>query len=188
LRARYYDPATGTFIARDPLTNVPNTKPHGFAYAAGNPVSLADPLGLKPWEETWCGFETCAGKDPSNCSWENLDSCDLDAGIYPRGTDGTGGWFREYNGVLQWCTIGWTGSYLSPLCGNALGGGISAFDKASAAAAKACLMSVGTSLTVGAVIRKFIGGRTWVGVVANCAAAAAGTLWFPEDTVTGKAN
>jgi RHS repeat-associated protein len=41
LRARYYDPNTGRFANRDPLPLMQR-----YAYVGGNPVNLADPLGL----------------------------------------------------------------------------------------------------------------------------------------------
>lgn len=47
LRARYYDPLTGTFLSRDPikgtLTNPQTQNP--YAYALNNPVNLGDPSG-----------------------------------------------------------------------------------------------------------------------------------------------
>src|SRR5262249_41617547 len=43
LRARYYDPATGQFLSRDPLVSLTQA-PYG--YAGENPVNLTDPSGL----------------------------------------------------------------------------------------------------------------------------------------------
>ena len=43
LRNRYYDPATGQFISRDPLTAITRS-PYG--YVGGNPLNRTDPLGL----------------------------------------------------------------------------------------------------------------------------------------------
>ena len=48
LRARYYDPATGSFISRDPVdgqSTAPQTQ-NGYNYVSDNPINLADPLGL----------------------------------------------------------------------------------------------------------------------------------------------
>jgi len=48
LRARYYDPATGRFLGRDPfpgLAALPATQ-HSYGYALNNPVNLTDPTGL----------------------------------------------------------------------------------------------------------------------------------------------
>ena len=47
LRARYYDPATGGFLSRDPSPG-DITDPlslHPYLYAAGNPVNRTDPSG-----------------------------------------------------------------------------------------------------------------------------------------------
>ena len=46
LRARYYDPATGQFLSRDPLED---TTLHPFAYADNDPTNATDPSGLSAW-------------------------------------------------------------------------------------------------------------------------------------------
>ena len=43
LRARYYDPATGQFISRDPLVALTRS---AYGYADGNPLNGTDPMGL----------------------------------------------------------------------------------------------------------------------------------------------
>jgi len=43
LRARYYDPATGQFLSRDPLVAVTGS---AYGYAADNPLNVVDHLGL----------------------------------------------------------------------------------------------------------------------------------------------
>jgi RHS repeat-associated protein len=50
LRNRIYQPATRAFLAPDPLPAVPGTPWSGNPnhYAGNNPISLADPLGLRP--------------------------------------------------------------------------------------------------------------------------------------------
>jgi RHS repeat-associated protein len=48
LRARYYDPETGTFLSRDPLSSQVGWLGHPFAYGNGNPALLTDPRGLAP--------------------------------------------------------------------------------------------------------------------------------------------
>ncbi|HHN93732.1 MAG TPA: hypothetical protein ENK17_03110, partial [Anaerolineae bacterium] len=47
LRARWYDPATGRFLTRDPypgLAVLPATQ-HSYVYVGNNPVNLSDPGG-----------------------------------------------------------------------------------------------------------------------------------------------
>ena len=47
LRARWYDPATGRFLTRDPfpgLATLPTTQ-HPYVYVGNNPVNLVDPSG-----------------------------------------------------------------------------------------------------------------------------------------------
>jgi RHS repeat-associated protein len=43
LRARYYDPATGQFLSRDPLLALTGS---AYGYVDGNPLNGTDPLGL----------------------------------------------------------------------------------------------------------------------------------------------
>lgn len=47
LRNRYYDPATGQFITRDPIEA--QTR-EAYGYVGGNPLNYTDPLGLYPGE------------------------------------------------------------------------------------------------------------------------------------------
>ena len=57
LRARYYDPETGTFLSRDLLEEAGGTGVSPYAYAAGRPTSLTDRTGLAPWDDAearWC--------------------------------------------------------------------------------------------------------------------------------------
>jgi RHS repeat-associated protein len=54
LRARYYNPATGRFLSRDPANGnakIPATL-HKYLYAAGDPVNRADPRGRESMLET----------------------------------------------------------------------------------------------------------------------------------------
>ncbi|SDU78553.1 RHS repeat-associated core domain-containing protein [Arcanobacterium phocae] len=50
LGARVYDPTTYSFLTRDPLPALPGVvwEANPYNYAANNPLSLSDPLGLKP--------------------------------------------------------------------------------------------------------------------------------------------
>jgi len=55
LRARYYDPAVGRFLARDFLPGLvvnPQTL-NRYAYVTNNPVLFVDPLGLCGWRDPW---------------------------------------------------------------------------------------------------------------------------------------
>ena len=47
LRARYYNPATGRFLSRDPLDGnaVDPASLHKYLYAGGDPVNMVDPTG-----------------------------------------------------------------------------------------------------------------------------------------------
>jgi len=69
LRARYYDPATGRFLAQDPIR-----AGHPYAYVGNNPINLVDPLGL-------CGFGSLGDawdcvEDGGECGLNGLDCVD----------------------------------------------------------------------------------------------------------------
>ncbi|MBI2767785.1 MAG: hypothetical protein HYX53_17960 [Chloroflexi bacterium] len=49
LRARYYDPDTGTFLSRDPLAASPTWTTSSYTYALSSPVNYADPTGTCVW-------------------------------------------------------------------------------------------------------------------------------------------
>ena len=54
LRARYYDPATGGFLSRDPLADSPGWSSNPFTYAGGSPTARSDPSGLSPRAPDYC--------------------------------------------------------------------------------------------------------------------------------------
>jgi RHS repeat-associated protein len=49
LRARYYNPATGRFMSRDPQDGYlrDSRSLHRYLYAGGDPVNLLDPTGAR---------------------------------------------------------------------------------------------------------------------------------------------
>jgi len=48
LRARYYDPATGQFLSRDPIEPITRS---AYGYVGGNPLNGSDPTGLCGWSD-----------------------------------------------------------------------------------------------------------------------------------------
>ena len=54
LRARYYDPASGRFLSRDPLFGQPNEPVtlHRYLYGNNNPITNIDPTGEAPFNLT----------------------------------------------------------------------------------------------------------------------------------------
>lgn len=50
VRARYYDPQLQRFISEDPIGLAGGLNP--YAFAGNNPVSLRDPSGMSPWQQT----------------------------------------------------------------------------------------------------------------------------------------
>jgi len=72
MRARYYEPATGQFLSRDPL--VGQTR-QPYAYAVGNPVNAADPSGLLSfdvWGNPIGGFNGSLGNGQSISPWGTI--------------------------------------------------------------------------------------------------------------------
>lgn len=57
LRARFYDPATGQFLTRDPLVTLTRAP---YSYANNNPINVADPSGMGP---CILGFIACDESD-----------------------------------------------------------------------------------------------------------------------------
>jgi len=54
LGARQYDPATGTFLSPDPVEQPGTMSAGGYTYAAGSPVTSADPTGLTKCDAGIC--------------------------------------------------------------------------------------------------------------------------------------
>jgi RHS repeat-associated protein len=73
LRARYYDPATGTFLSRDPL-NASTRSAYGYVY--GDPLNNVDPSGLGgvpggcySTSDTPACNRARGGPPPHRCAW-----------------------------------------------------------------------------------------------------------------------
>jgi RHS repeat-associated protein len=63
LGARQYDPATGRFLSVDPVLDPASPQTlNGYSYAAGNPVTQADPTGLCIY--SWCPPPPAHGTAP----------------------------------------------------------------------------------------------------------------------------
>lgn len=76
MRARYYDPTTGTFLTRDPLEAITRS-PYG--YVNGNPLDRRDPTGLdgcsNPAADPYC-TDTFVNGGSTNQSGSSITSCD----------------------------------------------------------------------------------------------------------------
>ena len=86
LRARYYDPATGTFISREPMALIPGWSGHPHAYASGNPARFVDPTGEVPVDgdgcqegEVHCIFTSSCGYARAVDPYGAGQRCDWDA-------------------------------------------------------------------------------------------------------------
>jgi RHS repeat-associated protein len=66
LRARYYDPATGQFLTRDPIASITQEP---YAYVGGNPLNIADLTGLG------CGWNpVCYVSQGASAAWNGVSS------------------------------------------------------------------------------------------------------------------
>jgi RHS repeat-associated protein len=70
LRARYYDPALGRFLGRDPLGG-------GYPYVSNNPVNLIDPTGLYQI----CTSGICFDSTEVGLPADMPNSCDISANL-----------------------------------------------------------------------------------------------------------
>ena len=62
LRARYYDPASGVFLSREPLACSSSCMLNGFAYAGSSPAQFVDPAGNAAVDsDPGGGRSDCAG-------------------------------------------------------------------------------------------------------------------------------
>ncbi|MFN0148494.1 MAG: RHS repeat-associated core domain-containing protein [Dehalococcoidia bacterium] len=87
MRARYYDPATGRFISRDPMASLPGWGGSAYGYAAVNPVHFTDPSGLAVvWSE-------------AHQKWMD----DANGALWTEAT----GWYDPKNGASWTATSGW---------------------------------------------------------------------------------
>ena len=68
LRARYYDPTTGRFLSRDPLSAGDPTGHHPYGYATNNPANASDPSGLTIYNVYASG--------PCPCAWVGTQDSD----------------------------------------------------------------------------------------------------------------
>lgn len=48
LRARYYDPATGTFLSREQMASAPSWVSNATGYGFASPARYSDPTGFWP--------------------------------------------------------------------------------------------------------------------------------------------
>jgi RHS repeat-associated protein len=62
-RARYYDPITGRFIAKDPLGLV-GGEPNLYVYASNNPIAITDPSGLSTVDSIQGGLDAAGFLPP----------------------------------------------------------------------------------------------------------------------------
>ena len=87
LRARYYDPVSGTFMSREPLAADPAWLGPGIGFGLNNPLRFLDPTGEAPAE-----VEDGCSRTGHGC-WSVND-------LVPH----SGGTFKEYpSGKTLWC-------------------------------------------------------------------------------------
>ena len=77
LRARYYEPALGRFLSRDPFTglSVSPLSQNRYAYVWNNPLNLVDAYGYAPWDvvgDVADKVGECLG-DPADCAGDAVE-------------------------------------------------------------------------------------------------------------------
>jgi RHS repeat-associated protein len=74
--ARYYDPATGSFVSPDPINDSGPGQLNAYAYADDSPVTHADPSGLAA---DFCATLACAEETAGGVSCSDCESGAVDA-------------------------------------------------------------------------------------------------------------
>lgn len=109
LRARWYDPATGQFLTRDPLYSVTGDR---YGYAAGNPAQFVDPSGLFSFKDALGNVAKVAGVVSAGVALVAISPIAVPAAVVTAGTAlgvtalvaGAGATYLECAGGGQHCT------------------------------------------------------------------------------------
>lgn len=83
LRARWYDPATGQFLTRDPLYSVTGDR---YGYAAGNPAQFVDPSGLFSFKDALGNVAKVAGVVSAGVALVAISPIAVPAAVVTAGT------------------------------------------------------------------------------------------------------
>jgi RHS repeat-associated protein len=123
LRARFYDPATGQFVSRDPLES--QTR-EAYAYAQANPPNRVNPTGLCGISSVGSALESINPISEENCVFQGASSLipesaagpisSAAAGIGDDATLGLTNLIREalgINGVVEQCSDFYTGGKIA---------------------------------------------------------------------------
>ena len=84
LRARYYDPETGTFLSREPMALSAGWIGHPTGYGANNPVRMTDATGLVPTDSNGCALADHGCQDRAAADEENARKV-VYCGTFPNG-------------------------------------------------------------------------------------------------------
>jgi RHS repeat-associated protein len=98
LRARYYDPGTGMFASRDPLSKMPGSTGSEFGYGDASPANMVDPSGLRTCTtDDDCGAGQNGTPRPTGNGWyEDWWNANIP---HARGSE-----FRVNDNSIQWCS------------------------------------------------------------------------------------